>query len=110
MKRIVIATVMVFMLAFVLGLSADTVQAKEKKILLKVPMAYPSALPGLGTTIIWMSERVELLSNNTIKIKIYEPGKLIPAFEMLDAVNAGKVNACYGSIRGAGVVSLHEAE
>ena len=48
------------------------------------------------TTIIWMSERVELLSNNTIKIKIYEPGKLIPPFEMLDAVNAGKVNACYG--------------
>jgi TRAP-type mannitol/chloroaromatic compound transport system substrate-binding protein len=96
MRKIAIATVMVFMFAFVVGLSADTVQAKERKILLKVPMAYPSALPGLGTTIIWMSERVELLSNNSIKIKIYEPGKLIPAFEMLDAVAAGKVNACYG--------------
>ena len=96
MKKIAFATVIVFIFACVFGLTANTVQAAEKKILLKVPMAYPSALPGLGTTIIWMSERVELLSNNTIKIKIYEPGKLIPAFEMLDAVNAGKVNACYG--------------
>ncbi len=59
-------------------------------------MAYPSALPGLGTTIIWMSERIELLSDNTLKIKIYEPGKLVPPFEMLEAVSKGKVNACYG--------------
>ena len=96
MKRIAFVTVIIFMFALVFGLAADTVQAKEKRILLKVPMAYPSTLPGLGTTVIWMSERVELLSNNSIKIKIYEPGKLIPPFEMLDAVNAGKVNACYG--------------
>lgn len=96
MKKIAVATLVLFVCAFALGLSGEPVQAKEKKILLKVPMAYPSALPGLGTTIIWMSERVELLSNNTMKIKIYEPGELVPAFEMLDAVHAGKVNASYG--------------
>ena len=46
-----------------------------KKVMLEVPMAYPSALPGLGTTIIWMAERIELLSNNTMKIKIYEQNR-----------------------------------
>jgi TRAP-type mannitol/chloroaromatic compound transport system substrate-binding protein len=43
-----------------------------------------------------MEEKMPLVSNGTIDIKTYEPGKLIPAFEMLDAVHAGKVNACYG--------------
>jgi TRAP-type mannitol/chloroaromatic compound transport system substrate-binding protein len=98
MKKISVVIIFLFMVAVTLGLSTGQALAaeKEKKILLKVPMAYPSALPGLGTTIIWMSERIELLSNNTLKIKIYEPGKLVPPFDMLDAVSAGKVNACYG--------------
>jgi TRAP-type mannitol/chloroaromatic compound transport system substrate-binding protein len=95
MKRVIACLIAV---SFVFGsLAVGSLAAeKEKNILLKVPMAYPSALPGLGTTIIWMAERIPLLSNNTIQIKIYEPGKLLPPFEMLEAVSKGKVNACYG--------------
>ena len=97
MKKIAITTIAVLCCALVLGLASDNaIAADEPKVLLKVPMAYPSALPGLGTTIIWMADRIELLSGGTMKIKIYEPGKLIPPFEMLDAVHGGKVNACYG--------------
>ncbi len=90
--------ILIVLLAVMFVVSVNTGQAaeKEKKILLKVPMAYPSALPGLGTTIIWMADKIELLSGGSLKIKIFEPGKLIPAFEMLDAVHGGKVNACYG--------------
>jgi TRAP-type mannitol/chloroaromatic compound transport system substrate-binding protein len=96
MKKTALMTLLVFAAVAIFTAGSAISAEKENKILLKVPMAYPSALPGLGTTIIWMSERVELLSGGTMKIKIYEPGKLIPAFEMLDAVHAGKVNACYG--------------
>ena len=97
MKRISMIILFTFLFAVTFGMtSGQALAQKEKKILLKVPMAYPSALPGLGTTIIWMAERIELLSNKTMRIKIYEPGKLIPPFDMLDAVSAGKVNACYG--------------
>lgn len=95
MPRIQRTIVLLLAVVLAVGLMFSPVAA-ENKILLKVPMAYPSALPGLGTTIIWMAERIELLSDNTMKIKIYEPGKLIPPFEMLDAVHAGKVNASYG--------------
>ena len=95
-KKIFTVFVLVFCGIFLCSTMTVMAAEKEPRILLKVPMAYPSALPGLGTTIIWMSERIELLSNNTIKIKIFEPGALVPAFEMLDAVSAGKVNACYG--------------
>ena len=98
MKRFTWLTLALFLFTVLFTAVAGTAVAadKEKKILLKVPMAYPSKLPGLGTTIIWMSERIQLLSDNTIMIKIYEPGELVPAFEMLDAVHAGKVNASYG--------------
>ena len=98
MKRFTWITLTLFLFTVIFTAVAGTALAadKEKKILLKVPMAYPSKLPGLGTTILWMEERVEMLSGGTIKIKVYEPGELIPAFEMLDAVNAGKVNASYG--------------
>jgi TRAP-type mannitol/chloroaromatic compound transport system substrate-binding protein len=96
MKKITFSVLCMFVVAIVMCSLSGTAVAKEKKILLKVPMAYPSKLPGLGTTIIWMSERIGILSDNTMKIEIYEPGALIPAFEMLDAVHAGKVNACYG--------------
>ncbi len=95
MRKTIVMMISLFLFVTVMGLSAGTANA-EKNVLLKVPMAYPSALPGLGTTIIWMADRIELLSNNTMSIKIYEPGKLVPPFEMLEAVSKGKVNACYG--------------
>ncbi len=98
MKKIALSVLCFFMVAMVgFALTGEAAaKEKEKNILLKVPMAYPSKLPGLGTTIIWMSERIELLSGGTMKIKVFEPGELIPAFEGLDAVHAGKVNAFYG--------------
>ena len=77
MKKIALTVLCFFtiaMVGFALSFQAAAAE-KEKKILLKVPMAYPSKLPGLGTTIIWMSERIELLSGGTMKIKIYEPGR-----------------------------------
>ncbi|WP_025322090.1 TRAP transporter substrate-binding protein [Deferrisoma camini] len=71
--------------------------AKEKKILLKVPIAFSTALPALGSTIQWMADRVETLSGGTIRMKVYEPGKLVAPFEILDAVSTGKVNAGYST-------------
>ncbi len=38
---------------------------------------------------------LESSSGGSIKVKVYEPGKLMPAFEILEAVSSGKVNAGY---------------
>jgi len=67
----------------------------SKKVLLKTPIAFNSNLPGLGTTIKYVKERVEAASEKTIIIKLYEPGKLVSPFEILDAVSTGKVDAGY---------------
>lgn len=66
-----------------------------KPVLLKTPIAFKSTLIGLGTTIDYVSKRVAKASAGNIKVKIYEPGKLVPPLEILDAVSTGKVQAGY---------------
>jgi TRAP-type mannitol/chloroaromatic compound transport system substrate-binding protein len=80
-----------------LGLASVTVFAADKPVLLKVPIAFATKLPGLGTTIKWVGDRVDTLSNGMVKMKVYEPGKLVAPFEILDAVSTGKVNAGYAT-------------
>ena len=70
--------------------------AEEKPVFIKVPLAYPSGLPGLGTSAIYLAEKAPLISDGSVNFKIYEPGKLLPAFEMLGAVDKKVVEACYG--------------
>ncbi|MCB2227710.1 MAG: TRAP transporter substrate-binding protein [Desulfarculaceae bacterium] len=71
------------------------VSAKEKPVLLKVPVTFSTELPGLGSTIKWVSERIGTLSGGAIKMKVYEPKKLVAPFEILESVSKGKVNAGY---------------
>ncbi len=70
-------------------------QEKVESVNLKVPVAFPTALPGLGTTIKWIADRIEMVSSGSVTMTIYEPGKLVAPFETLDAVSTGKVNAGY---------------
>lgn len=69
-------------------------QAADKKVLLKVPVYFGTHLPGLGTTPKWLAEHLKK-SGSSVKIKIYEPGKLLPSKEILEAVSKGQVNAGY---------------
>lgn len=75
-------------------LTAPMAQAADK-LLLKTPIAFSTALPGLGSPIPRVAEQLSVMSGNTIKMKVYEPGKLVPPFEILDAVSSGKINSGY---------------
>jgi TRAP-type mannitol/chloroaromatic compound transport system substrate-binding protein len=90
-KKLVASTAFLALLSFVAG------PVHAKKVLLKVPIAFATKLPGLGETIKWLGDRTETLSGGTVKIKVYEPKKLIAPFEILDAVATGKVNAGYAT-------------
>jgi len=81
-------------IAVAAALVAAPAVAKDK-LLLKTPVAFSTALPGLGTPIPRVAETVEVMSGGTLRMKVYEPGKLVPAFEILDAVSAGKINSGY---------------
>jgi TRAP-type mannitol/chloroaromatic compound transport system substrate-binding protein len=78
-------------------LSAPAMAANDKPVLLKMPIYYGSHLPGLGSTAKYLTDNVKVLSNGSIKIKMYEPKKLIASGEILDAVSTGKVQAGYAT-------------
>lgn len=90
-RGIVFAAVTAFLLGGIFG----TALADEKKIILNLPIAFSTALPTLGDSVPFFKEWVEKASEGTLMVKIYEPGKLVPAFEIHDAVSTNKVNAGY---------------
>ena len=69
--------------------------AYADRVLLKTPVAFGSHLPALGSPIKFISERLDKVSGGDIKMRFYEPGKLVKPFEILDAVSSGKVNSGY---------------
>ncbi|MGR3513639.1 MAG: TRAP transporter substrate-binding protein [Paracoccaceae bacterium] len=81
-------------IALAAAMVATPALAKDK-LLLKTPVAFSTALPGLGTPIPRVADEVAVMSGGTLKMKVYEPGKLVPAFEILDAVSSGKINSGY---------------
>jgi TRAP-type mannitol/chloroaromatic compound transport system substrate-binding protein len=81
--------------AAVAGVTAPA-QAADK-LLLKTPIAFGSHLPALGTPIVWVADQLKLISDGNVKMKIYEPGKLVSPKEILDAVSSGKVNSGYST-------------
>ena len=75
------------------SLAPQAALAADKKIMLKVPVAFSTNLPSLGSPIVKVADQLKLVSNNTMRMKVYEPGKLVAPFEILDSVSRGKVNA-----------------
>ena len=93
MKKFSMSIIFVFLFTVIFGFTSGPAMAK--KVLLKVPICFSTALPGLGTSIVELADQLKLASGGDIVMKIYEPGKLVAPFEILDAVAAGKVNAGY---------------
>lgn len=71
--------------------------AGDKKILIKMPIYYGSHLPGLGAPAKYFADNAGVLSGGSLKVKMYEPKKLIGPKEILDAVSSGKVQAGFAT-------------
>ena len=82
-------------LAACLGLLVAPGDAAAEKIRWKMPIAFASKLPGLGSPAPWVAEQLGKASNGEVQVRVYEPGKLVPPFEILQAVSDGKVEAGY---------------
>ena len=73
---------------------AGTANAQER-VRWQVPIAFPSHLVGLSTPVVHLSETLEAISGGNINLRYYEPGELIPPFEILDAVSEGRYPTGY---------------
>ncbi len=69
--------------------------AADKKFNLKTPTAFKTDLPITGTTAVHFNNLIKAVSGGTIRFKYFEPGELIPAFEIHKAVSDGQVQAGY---------------
>ena len=77
--------------------SRQTVNAGHGvKVELKVATCQPTNLPGLGDAILGVAERVHEMTAGRIEMDVQEPGAIVPALEVLDAVSSGTVGGGFG--------------
>ena len=72
-------------------------QAQDKSVSWDMAATYPSSLVQLGQAGVRATERIETVTGGTVKLKYHEPGALVPALEIFDAVANGAVDAGWGS-------------
>ena len=89
MKRLALTAVMI-----AIGLTMGGF-AQAEDLRWKMPVAFSTKLPGLGSPAAWVADKINTASDGSIKIKVFEPKKLVPPFEILQSVSDGKVSAGY---------------
>lgn len=61
----------------------------------KVPGVFQSTLPVLGDNPLYVFDIIRRASNGELHLELSEPGEIVPAFSVTDAVRDGKVEAGY---------------
>ena len=61
----------------------------------RVPVAFQTTMPGVGENPRWVTNRLAQITGDAVNLKIFEPGEIVPAFGITDAVRDGKVEAGY---------------
>ena len=61
----------------------------------RVPIVFQTSMPVIGENPIYVSEIIRAASDGAVQLKLFEPGEIVPAFAITDAVRDGKVAAGY---------------
>ena len=78
--------------AAALSMGIATSAVAEDRVLLKVPLWFGTHLTGLGSAPLYFRDSVNAASTS-VRVKLYEPGKLVANKEILENVSNGSVNA-----------------
>ena len=65
----------------------------ENKVRWKMASTFAGNLTQLGSSGVRFSEQIEVISGGNIKVKFFDPGALVPALEIFDAVSSGSIDA-----------------
>jgi TRAP-type mannitol/chloroaromatic compound transport system substrate-binding protein len=68
---------------------------RQARIRWRMPVSFQSTMPVLGDNPIYVTEQIRRMSAGEIDIDISEPGEIVPAFSITDAVRDGKVQVGY---------------
>jgi len=82
-------------LALLAAGSLGAAQAQDKKVRWKNGSSYASSLDVIGENIKRWHENVDAMSGGSIDARFYEPGALVPALQVFDAVSQGSIDMSY---------------
>ena len=78
--------------------AANTAGAADTKVYeWKMITTWPKNLPGLGAAPERLAERLRIMSNGRLDIKVYGAGELVGALEVFDAVSQGTAQMGHGA-------------
>jgi TRAP-type mannitol/chloroaromatic compound transport system substrate-binding protein len=63
----------------------------EPRVHWRMPLSATRNLPGSGEVPVWFSEQLLAASNGAFQIDLFDPGEIVPAFAITDAVRDRKV-------------------
>lgn len=73
--------------------AASTTENAPARIRWRVPLSAPRNLPGSGEVPVWLSEALAAASAGAVLLQLFDPGEIVPAFAITDAVRDRKTAA-----------------
>ncbi len=70
---------------------------KNKKIKIRLATSWPANFPIMGTGIERFAKRLETISQNSLRVKVYPKNVLVPALGVFDAASAGAIDAYHSA-------------
>ena len=86
---------MAAIVALCVGTGIHTSVEAQDNIRWKVQSTFNTAWPALGDPIAYLSETLDNATDGRIKLKIYEPGKIVPPLEITPSISKGDLPAAY---------------
>ena len=95
MKKLIKTSVSFFaVFALMVTFSLQQVTAAEK-IRWKVQSTFNTGWPALGDPVARLSDTLDRATDGRIKLKVYEPGKILPPLEISPSISKGDLPAAY---------------
>ena len=80
-------------LAGAAAIALSVASANAEPVRMKMGSTFPSSLTQLGTLGKQLETNLNAASGGDVQVKFFEPGALVPALELFDAVKSGSVDA-----------------
>ena len=95
MKKLIKTSISFFaVFALMITFSLQQVTAAEK-IRWKVQSTFNTGWPALGDPVARLSDTLDRATDGRIKLKVYEPGKILPPLEISPSISKGDLPAAY---------------
>ena len=76
-------------------LSQNEGDRQPARIKWRLPVVFQTTMPVLGENPVYLTDAIREASGGAIDLQVFEPGEIVPAFSITDAVRDGKVPAGY---------------